>query len=272
MRRPPDAPPPERRSPGGCPCVDARAHGKCPLSGAIFPRPLMPPFGGMNPPPRSEYRTHAATHRNAPYPAPPQRTAARGRGGTLRLALSARRARPAAIAVCGRSWPVPGPALFRGRSACGPPGRWPPAPLSPTRRPPRRPARAPGVRGSRSLRARVAVPSTVDALPLCPLLPGWPPGGRSAPGSRAPGRRGSPRRSRRRRSGPGGPRGAAAATGRLGSALPPRAGARPPVSVFLLRVPLGAWGRGPSLRPLWAEFPEFSALPRGHQQKRKKHV
>lgn len=95
--------------------------------------------------------------------------------------------------------PVPGPALFRGRSACGPPGRWPPAPLSPTRRPPRRPARAPGVRGSRSLRARVAVPSTVDALPLCPLLPGWPPGGRSAPGSRAPGRRGSPRRSRRRR-------------------------------------------------------------------------
>ena len=46
-------------------------------------------------------------------------------------------------------------------------------------------------------------------------------------GRAAPGRRGSPRRSRRRRSGPGGPRGAAAATGRLGSALPPRAGARP---------------------------------------------
>jgi hypothetical protein len=126
--------------------------------------------------------------------------------------------------------PVPGPALFRGRSACGPPGRWPPAPLSPTRRPPRRPARAPGVRGSRSLRARVAVPSTVDALPLCPLLPGWPPGGRSAPGSRAPGRRGSPRRSRRRRSGPGGPRGAAAATGRLGRRCRP---ARAPGPLFL---------------------------------------
>lgn len=98
---------------------------------------------------------------------------------------------------------------------------------TPTRRPPRRRSGPPGVRGSRSLRPGPAVPSTVDALPLCPLLPGWPPGGRSAPGSRAPGRRGSPRRSRRRRSGPGGPRGAAAATGRLGSALPPRAGARP---------------------------------------------
>ena len=115
---------------------------------------------------------------------------------------------------------------------------------TPTRRPPRRRSGPPGVRGSRSLRPGPAVPSTVDALPLCPLLPGWPPGGRSAPGSRAPGRRGSPRRSRRRRSGPGGPRGAAAATGRLGSALPPRAGARPPVSVFLLRVPPGRWGQG----------------------------
>lgn len=101
---------------------------------------------------------------------------------------------------------------------------------TPTRRPPRRRSGPPGVRGSRSLRPGPAVPSTVDALPLCPLLPGWPPGGRSAPGSRAPGRRGSPRRSRRRRSGPGGPRGAAAATGRLGRRCRP---ARAPGPLFL---------------------------------------
>jgi hypothetical protein len=87
-----------------------------------------------------------------------------------------------------------------------------------------------------------AVPSTVDALPLCPLLPGWPPGGRSAPGSRAPGRRGSPRRSRRRRSGPGGPRGAAAATGRLGRRCRP---ARAPGPCFC--VP--AAGSSPSAGP-----------------------
>ena len=153
----------------------------------------------------------------------------------------------------------PAPPFFRGRSACGPPGRWPPAPLSPTRRPPRRPARAPGVRGSRSLRARVAVPSTVDALPLCPLLPGWPPGGRSAPGSRAPGRRGSPRRSRRRRSGPGGPRGAAAATGRLGRRCRP---ARAPGPLFLCSCcgfrPAGG-ARGPKMQKTaqkWAKTGE----------------
>lgn len=183
-------------------------------------------------------------------PSPRSRRCALVGGGTQRLASAPRRAGPTAIAVCGRSWPVPGPALFRGRSACGPPGRWPPAPLSPTRRPPRRPARAPGVRGSRSLRARVAVPSTVDALPLCPLLPGWPPGGRSAPGSRAPGRRGSPRRSRRRRSGPGGPRGAAAATGRLGRRCRP---ARAPGPLFLcsccgFRARRGA--RGPKIQKM----------------------
>lgn len=40
--------------------------------------------------------------------------------------------------------PVPGPALFRGRSACGPPGRWPPAPLR-LRAAPR--AAGPGLRG-----------------------------------------------------------------------------------------------------------------------------
>lgn len=115
---------------------------------------------------------------------------------------------------------------------------------TPTRRPPRRRSGPPGVRGSRSLRPGPAVPSTVDVLPLCPLLPGWPPGGRSAPGSRAPGRRGSPRRSRRRRSGPGGPRGAAAATGRLGRRCRPARAPGPLVLCSCCGFRPAGWARG----------------------------
>lgn len=119
---------------------------------------------------------------------------------------------------------------------------------TPTRRPPRRRSGPPGVRGSRSLRPGPAVPSTVDALPLCPLLPGWPPGGRSAPGSRAPGRRGSPRRSRRRRSGPGGPRGAAAATGRLGRRCRPARAPGPLFLCFCCGFRPAGWARGQKYR------------------------
>lgn len=138
--------------------------------------------------------------------------------------------------------PVPGPALFRGRSACGPPGRWPPAPLR-LRAAPR--AAGPGLRGF-----GVVGPSG----PARRYPPRWTrsPSARSCRAGRpavalrraraAPGRRGSPRRSRRRRSGPGGPRGAAAATGRLGRRCRP---ARAPGPCFC--VP--AAGSSPSAGP-----------------------
>lgn len=143
----------------------------------------------------------------------------------------------------------PAPPFFAGGRPCGaarPLAARAAIAYAPPPAPPPRPLRGFGVVGPSA--GGAAVPSTVDALPLCPLLPGWPPGGRSAPGSRAPGRRGSPRRSRRRRSGPGGPRGAAAATGRLGRRCRP---ARAPGPLFLcsccgFRARRGA--RGPKIQ------------------------
>jgi hypothetical protein len=119
---------------------------------------------------------------------------------------------------------------------------------TPTRRPPRRRSGPPGVRGSRSLRPGPAVPSTVDALPLCPLLPGWPPGGRSAPGSRCPRSARLPPALSAAALRAGGPARCGGGHRPPGAALPPRAGARPPVSVFLLPVPLPPLGRGPAYK------------------------
>lgn len=137
----------------------------------------------------------------------------------------------AATAVCGRPRRFPARPFFAGGRPCGaarPLAARAAIAYAPPPAPPPRPLRGFGVVGPSA--GGAAVPSPVDALALCPLLPGWPPGGRSAPGSRPPVRRGSPRRSRRRRSGPGGPRGAAAATGRLGRRCRP---ARAPGPLFL---------------------------------------
>ena len=140
--------------------------------------------------------------------------------------------------------PVPGPALFRGRSACGPPGRWPPAPLrlraapraagpgrrgfgvvgpvGPARRYPPRWTRSPSARSCRAGRPAVALRRA-----RVPPVGAAPPG---ALGGGAPGR--GARAGRRR------PQAAW-----VGVAAP--RGRPAPVSVFLLRVPLPPLGRGP---------------------------
>lgn len=106
--------------------------------------------------------------------------------------------------------PVPGPALFRGRSACGPPGRWPPAPLrlraapraagpgrrgfgvvgpvGPARRYPPRWTRSPSARSCRAGRPAVAL-RRARVPPVGAAPPGALGGGAPGRGARAVRRR-----------------------------------------------------------------------------------
>ena len=140
---------------------------------------------------------------------------------------------------------VPAPPFFRGRSAL----RGRPAAGRPRRYRLRAAPRAaappaPGVRGSRSLRGRGGgtlsggcarpLPAPAGLAARRSLCAGLPPprSARLPPALSAAALRA------------GGPARCGGGHRPPGSALPPRAGARPPVPVFLLRVPPGRWGQG----------------------------
>lgn len=179
--------------------------------------------------------------RSVPSPLPALRS---GRGGLRPARLVRAPARPAATAVCGRPRRFPARPFFAGgrpagRPAAGRPRRYRLRAAPRAAAPP-----APGVRGSRSLRGRgggtlhggrapplpapagLAARRSLCAGLACPRSARLPPA-LSAAALRA-----------------GGPARCGGGHGPPGSALPPRAGARPPVSVFLLRVPCAAWGQG----------------------------